>query len=317
MANITRRKFMQYTGAAGLAAPFMMQNAFGSNDSNAKNPICIFSKHLQWLDFEDLGKYVRDVGYDGVDLTVRGGGHVSPEDAEKVLPSALEKIRKSGALVPMMVTDIADADHPHTEPILKTAGANGIGYYRMDYIKYDRSKPIAQHLEHVRPHVARLAAMNKKYGIHGAYQNHHGSRIGASVWDWWYIIKDMDPKWIGFQFDVRHAVVEGGHSWINDFGVVKDFVKCSVIKDFHWKQRGDGTWKAQSVPLGEGMVDFDKYLGMYKDFGISGPISLHFEYPIIEQDASKLTKKEKMQFARKVLAKDLEKLREMLQKAGV
>ncbi len=34
----------------------------------------MFSKHLQALNFEQLGEAVAAIGFDGVDLTVREGG---------------------------------------------------------------------------------------------------------------------------------------------------------------------------------------------------------------------------------------------------
>ena len=317
MKSITRRKFIQYTGmgAASLTLPFSsIAMRQGKAPGTSKNPICIFSKHLQFLDFEDLGKYVMDVGFDGVDLTVRNGGHVEPAEAPDVLPGALDKIRKSGAVVPTMATSINDPDDPLTEPVLKTAGENGVGFYRMAYHRYGDTDDLEGKLLAIKANMARLAKMNEKYGIHGAYQNHQGNFVGASIWDWWYVIKDLDPRWIGFQYDVRHAMVEGGMSWANDFTLIKDFVKCTVIKDFHWVKKEDGSWRSQSVPLNQGMVDFEKYFTMCKQFGINGPISLHFEYPIYEKS---MTKQEKMDFARKVMAKDIEKLRDHLQDAGL
>ena len=70
-----RRTFVKNTGLAAATVPFMgMSNPAPSIQK--KHLICIFSKHLQWLDFEDVGKYVRDLGFDGVDLAVRKNGHV-------------------------------------------------------------------------------------------------------------------------------------------------------------------------------------------------------------------------------------------------
>jgi sugar phosphate isomerase/epimerase len=130
------------------------------------------------------------------------------------------------------------------------------------------------------------------------------------------VIKDLDPRWLGVQFDIRHAVVEGGESWVNDFALIKDFVRCSVAKDFYWKKTESG-WKINNVPMGEGMVDFVKYYKMYKDFGLDGPISLHIEYDIFDQPEETLSKQEKMKFARQVLAKDIQHLKDALAKAGL
>ena len=318
MGSIDRRDFIKYSalGAASLSLP---NNVFGqSNEVKAlQNPICVFTKHLQWLDFEDLGKYISDVGFDGVDLTVRKGGHIEHDVAPKVLPEAIEKIQKSGVNVPMMVTSINDPDDPVTEPLLKSAGANGVKYYRMAYYGYDKTAGIEEHLLALRKKVASLAELNEKYGIHGAYQNHAGERVGGPVWDLWYLLKDLDPRWIGIQYDIRHATVEGGNSWPTGFKLVKDFVKCTAIKDFKWVQQDNGSWKPLTIPLGDGIVDFVRYFELYKSLELSGPITLHFEYPIYEQEEKSLSKKEKMKFARTVMAKDLEMLRDQMQKAGI
>ncbi len=318
MGNIDRRNFIK-TSALG-AASLSLPNAVFSQSHQVKalqNPICVFTKHLQWLDFEDLGKYISDVGFDGIDLTVRKGGHIEHDVAAKVLPDAIEKIQKSRVNVPMMVTSINDPDDPVAEPLLKSAGANGVKYYRMAYLRYDEKSGIEEHLISLREKVSRLAKLNEKYGIHGAYQNHAGERVGGPVWDLWYLLKDLDPKWMGIQYDIRHATVEGGNSWPTGLKLVKDFVKCTAIKDFKWIQTDGGSWKPQTIPLGDGMVDFKRYFELYKSLNIAGPITLHFEYPIYEQEEKSLTKKEKMKFARTVMAKDLEKLRDDLGKAGI
>jgi len=39
-----------------------------------------------------------------------------------------------------------------------------------------------------------LSELNKKHGIHGAYQNHVGGRIGSPVWDLFALLKDLDPN---------------------------------------------------------------------------------------------------------------------------
>ncbi|XOV93751.1 MAG: sugar phosphate isomerase/epimerase family protein [Bacteroidota bacterium] len=319
MEPLDRRKFIKYAsvGAAALSLPTVNLRAATPSPSAISNPLCVFTKHLQWMDFEDLGKFMSDIGYDGVDLTVRKGGHIEHDVAPKVLPGAIEKIRKSGTQVPMMVTSINDTEDPIAEPLLKTAAANGVKFYRMAYYSYDKNVGIEENLLSLRKTVARLAELNKKYGIHGAYQNHAGERVGGPVWDLWYLMKDMDPEWTGIQYDIRHATVEGGTSWPTGLKLVQDFVRCTAIKDFKWIQRDDNSWRAETVPLGVGMVDFDRYFDMIKAMNLNGPISVHFEYPIYGQDEKSLTKSEKMKFARTVMAKDLEKLRDSLNKAGI
>ena len=47
-----------------------------ANQNSDQLEVCIFSKHLQFLDYDTLGKILAEMGLDGIDLTVRTGGHV-------------------------------------------------------------------------------------------------------------------------------------------------------------------------------------------------------------------------------------------------
>ena len=51
-----------------------------------KLKICVFSKHLQWANVKEAAAVAKEIGYDGIDLTVRAGGHVLPERVEADLP---------------------------------------------------------------------------------------------------------------------------------------------------------------------------------------------------------------------------------------
>ena len=113
-----------------------------------KCPVCIFSKHLQFLeDYGDMADAALEAGFDGVDLTVRPGGHVVPEKVEEDLPRAVEAVRKAGLDVDMMATAIMSAEDPLTEPVMSTASKLGIKYYRMGRLRYKDSLGVAECLE--------------------------------------------------------------------------------------------------------------------------------------------------------------------------
>jgi sugar phosphate isomerase/epimerase len=311
-----RRSFIQKSSLALAHIPLLKFTSLHAGSSGVlTNPICIYSKHLHWLDFAEAGAYAKDLGFDGIDLTVRKGGHVPPEEAENLLPKAVADMTKSGISVPMMVTDINNADEALSEKVLKTASECGIRYYRMAYYRYSGHESIPVQLEGFRKKMEKLAELNAKYNIHGAYQNHAGSYVGASIWDIWPLVNGLDPKYSGVQFDPRHAVVEGGESWSVDMQLVKDYIHCSIVKDFVWEKLD--TWKVKNVPLGEGMVDFEQYFRLYKQFNISGPISLHVEYPLFPKPEETYSKDEKNKIAAEVFIRELAFVRNQLKIAGL
>src|SRR5260370_35725779 len=68
-------------------------NAADEKHSKSKLKVAIFSKHLQFLAGEDLAKAAAEIGFDGIDLTVRKGGHVEADRVRKKLPRLVTCIR--------------------------------------------------------------------------------------------------------------------------------------------------------------------------------------------------------------------------------
>lgn len=279
MKKMNRKQFM--AGMAAAAASLSVGRPLNGAGRKASDKIkvCVFSKHLQFLDYAEMARTAADIGFAGVALTVRPQGHVLPENVERDMPRAVRAVEQAGIKVYTITTRINDPDDPHTKKILKTASDLGVKYYRMGSFRYDHSISIEENLRKHRVTMERLAELNRKYNIHGAYQNHSGGQVGSPVWDLWRLLKGLDPKWIGCQYDVKHATHEGGTSWPLGLRLLKDHIKFTAIKDFHWLKEEKG-WRGRHVPLGTGMVDFPAYFKLVRELGLTGPISLHFEYPL-------------------------------------
>jgi sugar phosphate isomerase/epimerase len=307
------------TGSIGKGHSATMENPNASTPASAGPgafTINIFSKTLHWLDYQQMAEAAAEMGFDGIDLTVRPEGHVLPERVAEDLPRAFDAIKKAGLNIYMITTAINRADDPFTIPILKTAASLRIPYYRMGWIPYDEKKSIEDNLKIFKDEMTKLAALNKTYGIHGDYQNHSGMSFGSPVWDLWTILKDLDPQWIGSQYDVLHATVEGANSWPLGLRLLKSYIRTMDIKDFYWTKK-DNQWRAQVVPLGEGMIDYGRYFKLIREYNISGPLSMHFEYPLggAEHGAKTITmKKEEVLGAMK---RDVVTLRRLLQESGL
>ena len=85
----------------------------------------IFSKHLQFLDYAQMADVVARLGFDGIDLSVRPGGHVEPENVRDDLPKAVEAIGDRGLLSVMMTTRVTNAADPLHLDVLKSGVDQG------------------------------------------------------------------------------------------------------------------------------------------------------------------------------------------------
>ena len=277
----SRRNFIKAT-TLGVAGVSLKTNVVASTFFTESNQwgIHIFSKCLQFLDYNKMAEVVAQAGFDGADLTVRRGGQVLPENVKTDLPKVVKALRENGVDSKMIVTDITDPDDPMAADILQTMANLGIKYYRLGYLDYDTTKSIPENLDIHKHTFENLEKLNQKYGVHGGYQNHSGTRVGGPAWDLYYLLKDRNPEFIGVQYDVRHAMVEGGISWPLGMKLLAPWIKTTDIKDFIWQKTDNGDWEIKNVPLGEGMVDFEKYFGLYKSLNIAAPVSIHYEYDL-------------------------------------
>jgi len=248
--------------------------------------LCLFSKHLPKLNYAELARTVKQMGFDGVDLTVRPEGHVLPERAAEDLPRAVETIRAQGLAVPMITTGLTSVSDPAARPTLATAGRLGVPYFKLGYWHYQPGVPIDTRLAEVRRDVTGLVAIAKESGVVAGYHNHSGNYVGAAVWDIRSIIGDMDAKWIGYYFDPCHATAEGGEGgWRISLRMALARIKMVAIKDFYWEKRA-GKWEMRMCPLGEGMVQWPEFFATLRTARFTGPISLHIEYEAADEIAA-------------------------------
>ena len=267
-SDLTRRGF---AGALAAAA------AAGTKPGGLK--LAIFSKHLQWAKWDEMATVAAECGFDGVDLSVRAGGHVDPERVADDLPRAFDAVRKAGLDMPMITAGIVDAQSPHAEAILKTASALGIRNYRWGGFKYDNSKPIPTQLAMLKARVKALVDLNRQYNMTAMYHTHSGMEVGAPIWDLWEILHDVDPKYAGINYDIGHATIEGGlGGWIRSAQLTAPLMRGVALKDFLWAKNPRGEWSVQWRPAGEGMVNFPKFLGILKTSQFTGPVQVHYEY---------------------------------------
>ena len=313
---MNRREFLKkavWAAAGGLAGPGRAQQGV------AKTCLHTFSKPLQWLGYDALAETLAQAGFGGIDLSVRPKGHVEPEKVEQDLPRAVEAARKQGLKVEMIVTAITAADEPLAERLLKTAVQCGVKIYRMGYVRYDETLGVEGSIEKNHKQMAALAALNKACGITGCYQNHYAwgdGLFGGPVWDIYYMLKGLDPQWVGCQYDVRHAVAESGGSWSVGMKLIAPYIRSICLKDFVWAKL-KGKWQPDNVFGGEGMVPWDKFFKLLKELKLQVPASVHCEWELFTKTEQALSEGERRALAVRKMKRDRDFFAAQYEKNGV
>lgn len=312
-----RREFIKTVAAAGATLPFTKLNLSDAFNAPEKRfPVRLFSKPLDVFDFSFMCECLNRSGIEGFDLTVRRGGKVAPEKVEDDLPELAEEARKYNLAIDMIVTEILSPDDQFTEKILKTASSVGVTHYRLGWAEYDLQQGIMENIQGYKYAMMGIAGLNKKYNICGGYQNHAGVRIGGPVWDLYELLKDLPPENIGCQYDVRHAMVEGANSWVLGLRLLAPYINSLAIKDFTW-QTVKGKPAAVTVPLGEGMVNWDLFFRTIRELNITVPMTLHVEYPLFTKSEESQSPGRKQDIIVSKLKKDMDFLNRYMLKYGL
>lgn len=292
--EMSRREFLRSSSATALAATIPIGGGSTATvvaSEPVRGPfrgtLCLFSKPVPQLNWQELAQSAKGAGFGGIDLTVRRSGHVLPERAATDLPKAVAAIRNAGLEVPMITTELLAVDDPTAVPIMSAASKLSIPYLKPGYYRY--LKPghygaqfieVLKDLEEAGQKFRGLVALAEKHGIQVGYHN-HPYYIGAPIWDMFRIIEPLDPHWCGFYFDLCQATMEGGVSgWKIAADLVMPRLKMVAAKDFIWKEVAPQQWRAETCPMGQGMSQWKEFLKTLAQSNFHGPISLQQEYGI-------------------------------------
>lgn len=247
--------------------------------------LVMFSKHLQPHPVPKAGEMVKQLGLEGLDLTVRPGGHVLPENVTTALPVAVRQLREMGLDVPMITTGILRADERFTEPIMETAARLGIREVKLGYWTYRPFGTLAANLDTARKTMDGLEALARKHNVRASVHIHSGepylSAVASNVY---MLLKDRDPHHAGAYLDPGHMTLEGGAGgWKQGIDILQQYVSMVAVKSFGpFREQdaatGEVRWQHKIVPLKEGTVRWREVFTALKQLRWDGVVSIHSEY---------------------------------------
>ena len=273
--------------------------------------LVMFSKMLKDLgnlSVDNAGDHIADLGFDGVDLTVRPEGHVLPEEAARRLPEAVGILRSKGLTVPMITTSITDAGERNVEDIFKTASECGVKYLKLGYWRYEGFGTVKGQIERVRKdNLKGIYKLSKRYNVTAGIHIHSGDFLTANPAVVKMLLQDYDPEHLCAYIDPGHMAVEGGLSgWKMGIDLLQDHIRMVAVKDFGWFHEKDETeewrWIARVVPLSEGLVPWAEVFTYLQKIGFDGPVSFHSEYHAVTLEELINRTKQDLQYAKRVLS---------------
>jgi sugar phosphate isomerase/epimerase len=241
--------------------------------------VCLYSQHLIKVEYEAVGMILRDLGFDGCDMAVVPGSHIPPEHAEQDLMRGIEAISGVGLEVPIISTSVTSATDPNGRQILGIAGFMGIPLFRPGYWKYGNAPNRQIRLTEVQREILGLASIARAYNIATALHNSSGDCVGAGLSDLNGILRNIDPRWVGYDFDPGFATETAGVGGAAGLmGLAMPKLKAVTVRDFNLNKDKPDAGKAPPCPLGEGVVDWGKFFVALAQARFVGPITIQVWY---------------------------------------
>jgi sugar phosphate isomerase/epimerase len=207
-----------------------------------------YTRHLAFLRTPDeIAEAAIELTCGGVNPTIQAyPGHIDPAKVAEELPPFVKTMQKHGLRVKQVRGgNQTDVSAPNVEAMVGTMGQLGVTHYWIGTDNYDLTKPILPQLDAIKVKVEKFVKLNQKHGTTLMYHTRAGaSSVGSVVWDLLYVMKDFDPKHVGFHWDTGHMSHHGSNMWELLMRTAGPYVVA-----VGWKDR---TWQQELGFLGEG-----------------------------------------------------------------
>lgn len=243
-----RRQFLQSSVIAALAGKALSDVTLARTQAPAPQAAAAatrrlvldaYSRNLHWIrNADDLAEATIELTCGGFQPTVQEyPGHIDPAKVAQELPAFVKTMQKHGLRVKQIRGgNQTDVSAPHVEAIVGTMGQVGATHYWMGTDNYDLTQPIMPQLDAIKRKVEGFVKLNQKHGTTLMYHTRAGARsVGSVVWDLLYVMKDFDPKHVGFHWDTGHMALHGD-MWELLMRTAGPYVVAISWKDRSWQQ---------------------------------------------------------------------------------
>jgi hypothetical protein len=176
-----------------------------------------YTRNVHWIrDHDEIAEAAIEMTCGGVQPTVQAfPGHIDPTKVTTELPAFVKTMQKHGLRVKQIRGgNQTAADAAGLEPMVAAMGASGATHYWCGTDNYDLTKPILPQLDAIKKKVEGFVQLNQKHGTTLMYHTRAGANsVGSVVWDLLYVMKDFDPKYVGFHWDTGHMSHHGSNMW--------------------------------------------------------------------------------------------------------
>ncbi|HEY8473595.1 MAG TPA: sugar phosphate isomerase/epimerase [Natronosporangium sp.] len=244
----------------------------------------LFTKPFGDRPAETIAEAVTELGFDGVDLLIRPGFLVTP-DNPAMIGRTVATLARNGVPVPIATTDLTDPAAFPVDAVLGACVEAGIRSVRLGYWRYDGSRPYRDVFDEARRQLDALESIAARFGVTLTLQL-HGGTIHSSGALALRLLAGRNPDQIGAYVDPGNQVVQDGHEgWRLTFDLLQPWLRCVGVKNGGWAPAGlhpsgQRLWTADWLGVPDGCAPWHEIVAYLVESGYAGPLSFHSHYEV-------------------------------------
>lgn len=252
------------------------------------NPVIYFTKFMKGLSVEQMAQKAKAIGFDGLDLAIRKGQTINPDNVAAELPRAMKVFASHGLTVPLATLEgnAVDPTKPEVETLFAACGAAGIRLIKLGYWVWQKNEDYWARVEQIQAALAKFEQLGKKHNVCALVHTHCDEYYASNASGAMTLVRNFDPKYVGVFLDPAHLSADGELLPMG-IAIVKSHLRAVAVKSVRYAPAGSDAgaakWKHDWCQLDEGLVHWPTAVKLFKDIGYSGPFSIHGEYSSSEE----------------------------------
>ncbi len=219
--------------------------------------LLVFTKPWR-LDLPDLARKIAALGLDGIEMPVRPGYPVHPENAARALPDAVRIFRDHG----LFLESVAGSMDAAT---VEACGAAGVPLLRVcPDLTRDETYPEAE--ARLRGAFDALVPVLDHANVVLGVQNHSGRYVAPSALGLRALLAGYDPRHVAAVWDAAHEALNGVEPEMA-LDVIWPHLRLVNLKNAVWERvdengaSGEARWKTRWVGGREGLASWPRVTG--------------------------------------------------------
>ena len=253
----------------------------------------VFTKPWK-LPLPELGRLVAEMGFWGIELPVRPGYQVPPENVARGLPEAAKVLADCGVTIHSVAG-------PTDEPTLAACAEAGVRVLRVmapigkdGYLATERQ---------LRAEYDALLPLLAKHGVTLGVQNHCGRWVGSAI-GLRRLIEPYDPRHVAAVYDAAHCGLDGEEPHLA-VDILWDRLCLVNLKNAFWRRTNGpeadaARWEWYWTTGRQGLASWPDVAAELKARGYRGVVCLTAEYS--DHDAGDRLIREDLAFATELFA---------------